>query len=170
MINNQRTNPPLSLRSRTSLEKGGFTLVELLVVITIVSILTVISLGSYTSAQIKAKDSQRKSDLKSISESLMLYYNDMGSFPSLFIFGNSDVGFTGKNGLVYMRQTPIDPRNMNEYVYIYKVTPDLKAFNLFANLENKKDSQCETTPYVVDGTNYCYGISSPNIIVDPTQF
>ena len=47
--NNQRTNPPLSLRSRTSLEKGGifgFTLIELLIAITIGMLM--IGLGSVT--------------------------------------------------------------------------------------------------------------------------
>ena len=148
----------------------GFTLVELLVVIAIISILTVVSLASYTSAQIKARDAERKSNLDAVSKSLMLYYNDMGQFPSLFNFGNKTVGFTGADGMVYMRETPLDPKNSNEYTYVYKVSSDFKKFNLFANLENKKDSQCQTVPYQVNGKPFCYGISSSNTIVDPSQF
>lgn len=146
--------------------KNGFTLVELLVVISIISILTVISVSSYTSAQIKSRDSQRKSDLDSVSKALMMYYNDTGKFPNPpFPFGNSTVGFTGANAIVYMRQTPQDPKKSSDSSYFYVYKTDGKLFNLFAKLENTKDSQCQTTPYLVDGKNYCYGISSPNSVV-----
>jgi len=147
--------------------KNGFTLVELLVVIAIISILTIISLSSFTNAQVKARDAQRKSDLEQTSKALMLYYSDVGSFPNLTsnrLFGNSAVGFTGANGIVYMRKTPLDPKNNGDYVYVYKT--DGKIFNLFANLENKKDSQCNGS-YTISGVsgNFCYGISSPNAVL-----
>jgi len=148
----------------------GFTLVELLVVISIIGILTVISASTYSSAQIKARDSQRKSDLDQISKALMLYYADNGVFPAEFPFGNSSVGFTGANATVYMRQTPSDPKHDAKYTYVYKISVDFKKFNLFANLENKKDSQCVTPGYNINNENYCYGVSSPNTIVDPNQF
>ena len=146
----------------------GFTLVELLVVITIIAILTGLSVSSYTSAQIKARDSQRKSDLDQISKALMLYYADTGVFPASFSFGNSSTGFVGNNGIIYMRQTPKDPRK--GYSYVYKVSVDLKQFNIFANLENRNDSQCQQDSnglgmYSVDGIKYCYGVSSPNTVV-----
>lgn len=154
--------------------KRGFTLVELLVVIAIISILTVISASSYTSAQIKARDAQRKSDLDAVSKALMMYYNDTGVFPktSDLNFGNVSVGLMGADSMVYMRQTPQDPKYSSDstYQYIYKVSSDYKKFNLFANLENKKDSQCRTTPYQVDGKSFCYGLSSSNTVVDPSQF
>jgi len=154
-------------------KKVGFTLVELLVVISIIGILTIISASSFISAQVKARDSQRKSDLDAVSKSLMMYYADIGVFPNLTsdeLFGNSSVGLTGSDGTVYMRETPLDPTNDDDYVYVYKFTTDFKKFNLFANLENKEDSQCEGNSYNVNGVNYCYGLSSPNTIVDPSQF
>jgi type II secretion system protein G len=149
-------------------KKKGFTLVELLVVISIMGILTVISLSSFVSAQTKARDAQRKSDLEQTSKALMLYYSDTGIFPSeaSFTFGNEEPGF--KLGeTIYMRKTPQDPKSPTA-VYVYKT--DGRSFNLFANLENKKDSQCKETPYDVDGTDYCYGVASPNTIVDPSLF
>lgn len=154
------------------IKKTGFTLVELLVVISIIGILTMISVSSYSSAQIKARDSERKSNLDAVSKALMLYYNDNGYFPNLTsdqIFGNSSVGLTGANAIVYMRETPIDPKNVDEYVYRYVVSPSGISFNLFANLENKKDSQC-SGGYSVNGIGYtfCYGVSSPNTVVGIT--
>jgi len=165
----QISNPTILKKMKLKNKKNlGFTLVELLVVIAIISILTIISTASYSSAQIKARDSERKSNLDAMSKALMLYYSDTGFFPNLTsnqLFGNISVGFTGANGIVYMRETPLDPKDENEYKYVYKT--DGKMFNLFANLENKHDSQCKdiNNDYTIDGVDYCYGITSPNAIV-----
>lgn len=148
------------------IKKNAFTLVELLVVIAIISILTVVSVSSYRTAQIKARDTERKTSLDSVLKSLMAYYNDNGSLPDNFVFGSggdTGKGFTGPDGTVYMVKTPIDPVNEGGYVYVYKKAGNV--FNLFANLENEADSQCKNSPYVVGGTNFCYGVSSPNSLV-----
>jgi len=151
------------------INKKGFTLVELLVVIAIIAILSVVSLASFTRVQIKARDVQRKSDLNAISKALMMYYNDYGFFPNTFEFGNVDVGFTGANKQIYMRENPIDPRDSNGWKkYIYLVSPSKTSFNLFADLENKDDSQCKDPAYDVNGKTYCYGVSSPNTVVGIT--
>ncbi|HPT66314.1 MAG TPA: prepilin-type N-terminal cleavage/methylation domain-containing protein [Candidatus Woesebacteria bacterium] len=144
----------------------GFTLVELLVVISIMGILTVISVASFTSAQIKARDSQRKSDLDQTAKALMLYYGDTGTFPAE---GDFKFGYEEDNGFkigetIYMRKTPKDPKDSSDYVYVYKT--DGKSFNLFANLENKKDSQCNGSYAITGvGSTFCYGVSSPNSLV-----
>lgn len=154
--------------------KNGFTLIELLVVIAIIGILTLVSVSTYLTAQVKARDSERKSSLKSVSDALMLYYNDMGSFPASFPFGDSGVGFTGENGIVYMRETPQDPKNSSDLTYQYKYKTDGKSFNLFTKLENTSDSQClennNDGKRVVNGVYYCYGIASPNTVVDSNLF
>lgn len=147
---------------------NGFTLVELLVVIAIISILTIISLSSFTSAQIKAKDSQRKSDLNSLSKALMMYFNDKGVFPDSISWGSEDGlddGVVGPDKVYYIRRIPEDPKNIDTYIYEYKVDAGKKYFNLFANLENEKDKQCLASPWSVDGEDYCYGIASPNTSV-----
>ena len=162
------------MKDKLKIKNNGFTLVELLVVISIISILTVISLGSYTSVQIKARDAQRKSDLNAVSKALMLYFSDTGSLPSfsntpsngVLTFGDESIGLRSVDGgTIYMRKTPKDPKNLDEYIYAYNFSADGKKFNLYANLENKKDSQCNGA-YVFNTKTYCYGISSPNTTVN----
>lgn len=145
----------------------GFTLVELLVVISIIGILTMIGAVAYSGAQKKARDTQRKTELDALSKALIMYYNDNGVFPAFTSsqFFSSSVGLTGSGGIVYMAQIPKDPKDDvdTNFVYVYKYNETTKKeFELFANLENKSDSRCEVNPYEVDGKGFCYGISSPN--------
>lgn len=59
----------------------GFTLIEMLVVIAIISILIGIGINTFTIAQKKARDVRRKADLRNIQTALELYYQDHGSYP-----------------------------------------------------------------------------------------
>ncbi len=61
------------------LQKNGFTLMELLVVISIIAILISIGLTSFSTAQKKARDSKRKSDIKEVQNALEQYYSVCGS-------------------------------------------------------------------------------------------
>lgn len=61
-------------------EKRGFTLIELLVVIAIIGILSAIVLASLGSARSRARDAQRKSDLKQIANAFELYYLEKGNY------------------------------------------------------------------------------------------
>lgn len=72
-----------SLLNNGKLSKNGFTLVELLVVIIVISILSgvVISVVNVSGMRARARDSQRKSDLSKIASALELFYTDNRSYP-----------------------------------------------------------------------------------------
>jgi len=59
----------------------GFTLVELLVVISIIGILSSFAIVSLNSARMKARDALRKGDMAQMRTALNLYYDDNESYP-----------------------------------------------------------------------------------------
>lgn len=60
----------------------GFTLIELMVAISIVAILATIGIVSYSKVQSTARDAKRKQDLRSISVALELYRQKNGYYPA----------------------------------------------------------------------------------------
>ena len=113
------------------MRKSGFTLIELLVVISIIGILASLVLANLNTARAKARNVQRRSDLKQVQVALELYYDTNKAYPTTNAWwGNcSDYGShptTGANGWVpnlaptYMAQLPVDPRyNGSGGCYLY---------------------------------------------------
>lgn len=62
----------------------GFGLVELLVVISIISLLATIAISSFNSARVKARDLKRKLNVNQYRKALELYYIDNGFYPATF--------------------------------------------------------------------------------------
>ena len=61
--------------------QGGFSLIELLVVTTIIIVLMTIGLVSYSQASRNGRNAKRKSDLETTRQALVLYRNDIGGYP-----------------------------------------------------------------------------------------
>lgn len=168
--------------------KKGFTLVELLVVISILGILASIALVSFRSAQMRGRDAQRKSDLKQISSSLELYYSDYGKYPAASSDGlglivgcpsTTDTACAWGSGqfwdekTIYFRTVPKDPVTGQNYYYrsITVNNSAYQGFQLFAHLENSQD--INLMPGVAAknyscGSKICnFSITSPN--TTPTE-
>ena len=159
---------------KRKLNNFGFTLVELLVVISILGVLATIALASFRSSQARGRDAERKSDLKQIVSSLELYYSDYGKYPSSLggkILGCPSTSQTsctwglgsftdGKT--VYFRVLPKDPTA--SYTYFYRIVDSgtSQKFQIFAYIENTQDLSRITTGYSC-GTVLCnFAITSSN--------
>ena len=147
------------------MKKNAFTLVELLVVISIMSILTMITVSQFTSARIRSRDVARKADLNSLSKALQNYYADYGLFPDQdeIVWGGE---FSDATGYVYMKVVPREnTTEMSEYCY--EVSGDSDMFALYSELENEDDEEYNKwngvdVSYSCLGTDYNYAIYSSN--------
>lgn len=67
--------------------KRGFTLIELLIVVAIIAILAAIAVPNFLEAQVRAKVSRTKSDMRTINTALETYAVDHNSYPLCHRFG-----------------------------------------------------------------------------------
>jgi len=65
-----------------TLNRAGFTLIEIMVVITIISILTSVLYVSFNAARENSRDQVRKTDMKQLQLAIELYKAQNGSYPA----------------------------------------------------------------------------------------
>ncbi|OGH18629.1 MAG: hypothetical protein A3F31_01625 [Candidatus Levybacteria bacterium RIFCSPHIGHO2_12_FULL_38_12] len=135
--------------------RQGFTLIELLIVITIIGVLASLLMSNFVGVRQRARDSQRKSDLRQIQSALEIYRSDQGSYPgSIPACGSALTSPPPDTSTVYMQKIPCDPLNTGEYVYTYTLTSGL--YSLQGCLENYNDSQKDTP----NDTSKCTGVTT----------
>ena len=124
----------------------GFTLVELMVVLSIIAILSVVGIVLYSGAQIKARDSIRKNDLNNIATALELY--KQSSTTLQYVIGNNIYVASMQ---AFMNSIPDDPKG-GPYYYN---SLDGSTYSLCAKLENLSDSDLNN---LCTDNSYNYGV------------
>lgn len=112
----------------------GFTLIELMVVISILAILVAIGVTSYSTIRKNSRDSIRKSDLHSIQNALEQYYGKNETYTTISTL--SDAGYFPKG-------VPTDPKNDCEYEGISSLTTSSASYNICAYLEGSTNDYCK---------------------------
>lgn len=130
----------------------GFTLVELIVVITILALLMTVGITSYQNTLKSTRDAKRFSDLKELKNALDIYYAKNGEYPStsggwwtVCTSGADPTArtTTGADGWIpdlapgFIEELPVDPQGCDSggyggYIYRsdgldYKVAADWSA-------------------------------------------
>ena len=116
----------------------GFTLIELLIVIAIIGVLSALLMANFIGVRQRARDSQRKADLRQIQSALELYRSDLSSYQTTASFPACNLSLIS-GGTTYMQKVPCDPTNTSPFVYSY--SSGGTTYTLYACLENGSDSQ-----------------------------
>lgn len=104
-------------------KQKGFSLFELLVVVSIIGILIGVTSVSFSNAQKKARDARRREDMQAFQKAMEQYYADnSSSYPA-----DCDVGSYLPGGIS-------DPKNSGTYVYSNVCSAS--AYCACAHLEN----------------------------------
>lgn len=91
------------------MKRHGFTLLELLIVLGIISIIMLLGSTVYSSVQKRSRDAKRKGDLNIIRSSLELYRTNFSYYPTSLVENDFSTN--------YLKTTPTDPTPLQGYSY-----------------------------------------------------
>lgn len=165
--------------------KNGFTIIELIVVLAIISVLSAIVSGNVRTIIVKARDARRVAEVRQMQKALDAYYADHGSFPTSgwACSNNSSWPVLQTTLAAYLPVMPVDPTNTNScysynincYTYCYFSANYGKGENgcdwymIVYNLENASgaDPGVRSCPYTgyPEGYFFRYGGSGSNTVI-----
>lgn len=101
------------MRERRKAHGGGFTLIELLIVVAIIAILALIAVPNFLEAQVRAKVSRVKADVRTIAIACEAYMVDHNEYPpdqDNDPYSNNERGYAFLTSpIAYMTIKPNDP-------------------------------------------------------------
>lgn len=121
---------------------SGFSLIELMVTVSVIALLSVISVVSINVVSANARDSKRLADVKTLSSALQIYYTDNGQYPNCTAndrdYGGAWTTCLGAALAPYISVMPRDP-GKDAYGYDYYKSGK-KAYLLFTIERSKPNS------------------------------
>jgi len=129
--------------SRAASRARGFTLVELLIVISLISILAAMGLVQYKNSVVSSREAVLRTDLFRMRDAIDQYYADKGKYPSALDSLVSDG---------YMRKVPEDPVTKSSDTWVtVPAEPDPNNPSAEAGIYDVKSGAQGTA---LDGSNY----------------
>ena len=105
-------------------DRKGFTLVEVLIVVSIIGLLATLMLVAYGNSLKKSRDNKRAADVMAIKQAAILYKDKNGKYPNLAdARSNNSTQWNALNGLLnpYINVLAIkDPIQSTTYYYRYR--------------------------------------------------
>lgn len=134
--------------------KKGYTLIEILIVTTIVVLLTAGAIVSYSTFLKQSRDAKRKADLEQIRAALEMYRSNNNEY---LVFSGNCSSLVGLDE--YLATIPSDPKRTSSGYY-YRCTITANNYTLGAILEKGAEgtggcNNCDNSP--ATGCNYCVG-------------
>ena len=131
--------------------KSGFTLIELLVVISIIGVLTGMAAFNFQQARERARDVQRKNDLKQLQNALESYKNDQlaAHYPDTADLVDLTPDF--------IKKIPTDPKEQKldgSWVDYSYTRNGVLEYDLVACLENAGDLSKDDVNVCSSGVSY----------------
>jgi len=103
--------------------RSGFTLIEVLVSVTIIAVLVAIAAISYSSINKQSHDARRKSDIEQIRSALEMYRADNGTYPGPSAWANAWAPVDNTALIAYLEPylspLPRDPVGNAPYYYYF---------------------------------------------------
>ncbi len=128
--------------------KKSFTLIEILVVATIIALLATTALISYSTFTQQSRNARRKADLEQIRAALEMYRSNSAtsSYPASIDFSScSSAGSLTDGSNTYLSKIPNDPQCGTATPYLYYYTQSASSYTLGAYLEGETNT-CAGTP------------------------
>jgi len=117
-------------------KKSAFTLIELIVVISIIALISTVVFFSLSGSKQKEKDAKKLSEVLQLQTALENYKRAEGVYPSTITLGQPLIGST--TGITFMSKVPIAPTGetcaVSQYSYSYSTTT--KEYSLFFCINN----------------------------------
>ena len=141
--------------------RKSFSLVEILVVVTIISLLASIAAVSYSRFVKQSRDTRRKTDIEQIRAAIEFYRNFNSVYPPSLIFDGTGTVVDPLPGTsIYMSKVPNDPMfassTLNTYYYLSSAP--FQDYKLCAYLEGGGKNDGATTCGASSlKCNYCMG-------------
>jgi prepilin-type N-terminal cleavage/methylation domain-containing protein len=136
-------------------KQSAFTLIELMISMSIIAILSVFLSISFSSAQKNGRDQRRIADLKAIQSAAEQYYLLRGSYP---ISGYWDIDDSWSvNGQVVLNRFPEDPQydSIGTTYAITRVNASGNAYCVCADVENNKNGNGEADCNFSNNDYFC---------------
>jgi len=153
------------------MKKNAFTLIELLIVVSIIGVLSAIGLIVYNGAQSKARDSLRKNNLNQLSLALEGYFQKYGKFVPPADTGidtcirDTDKFYKEIAPFIKDGKVPTDPKDNTNYCYV--AIDKGQSFRLFAKVENCSDEKV-ITGLDCSKLTYKYSVTSDDLTPAPS--